>query len=155
MRKSIDLIIPTDPRSKQSARFSIQNGKLHSHKDSKVVAKENEILYLLKDQIPKDWELFRDKPLKATCLFVFPPVEKLTNKKHTKLLESGEIFYKVTKPDLTDNLPKLIFDVLEGIVMDNDSRICSMESHKIYGLEPRYEITIEVMENVNFLKPKS
>ena len=52
--------------------------------------------------------------------------------------------YKTTKPDITDNLAKMLFDCLEGIVYINDSQICEMyDVKKIYGFQPGIYLTIE------------
>jgi len=51
--------------------------------------------------------------------------------------------YKTTKPDL-DNLEKMLWDAMEGIVFINDSLIC--EKHnviKTYGDTPGYSIILE------------
>ena len=51
--------------------------------------------------------------------------------------------YKNTKPDLTDNLNKGLFDALQDIVYTNDSRIVKItDTSKIYGIHPRTELTI-------------
>ena len=61
-------------------------------------------------------------------------------------IEAGEIVYKATKPDLTDNLNKGVFDALQGIIYANDSQIISMDNvKKIYGLLPRVEIELEIL----------
>jgi Holliday junction resolvase RusA-like endonuclease len=56
---------------------------------------------------------------------------------------AGCIEYKTTKPDLCDNLCKGVCDALTGIVYRDDSLIAEVHSKKIYGINPRIEITIE------------
>ncbi|MBW6484393.1 MAG: RusA family crossover junction endodeoxyribonuclease, partial [Vicingaceae bacterium] len=53
------------------------------------------------------------------------------------MVENGIRIYKSTKPDLPDNLQKLVCDSLAGIVYTNDSRIVYMEVEKYYGTIPK------------------
>lgn len=63
-----------------------------------------------------------------------------------KAIEAGELVYKATKPDLTDNLNKGVFDALQGIIYANDSQIISMDDvKKIYGQRPRIDIELEIL----------
>ena len=62
-------------------------------------------------------------------------------KKKLAELEAGAIILKDTKPD-NDNLFKVVGDALEGTAVKNDSRIAVQTLKKIYGFEPRTEITI-------------
>ena len=50
-------------------------------------------------------------------------------------------------PDL-DNLRKLYSDVLQGIVIDNDSQICEGRSVKTYSDIPRTLINVYPIENL-------
>lgn len=45
------------------------------------------------------------------------------------------ITYKVTKPDLHDNLNKALFDALEGVVWERDQNVVSMDDVKKYYSE--------------------
>ena len=54
-----------------------------------------------------------------------------------KTIDNNEIVYKTTKPDLPDNLNKVLFDAMESIVFINDSQVCHVkEMMKIYGNQP-------------------
>jgi Holliday junction resolvase RusA-like endonuclease len=56
----------------------------------------------------------------------------------------GGIIYKHTRPDLTDNLAKGLFDAMESVVFINDSLIVSLDDvKKYYGIQPRIEIELE------------
>jgi Holliday junction resolvase RusA-like endonuclease len=51
--------------------------------------------------------------------------------------------YKVTKPDLQDNLNKPLFDALEGLVWERDQNVVSIQNmRKIYWPENLIKITI-------------
>jgi Holliday junction resolvase RusA-like endonuclease len=75
-------------------------------------------------------------------LFVFPILSSM-KKAVRQAIEEGEIVYKPTKPDLQDNLMKILADSMNGIVFVDDSRICKVASQKIYGLIPRTEVIIK------------
>jgi Holliday junction resolvase RusA-like endonuclease len=86
-----------------------------------------------------------DEAIGVKVLFVFPPLKSWSKKKRLEL-ESGAIIYKITKPDLTDNLMKGLFDAMNGISFTDDSRVCKVESEKIYGLIPRTEVELYTIE---------
>jgi Holliday junction resolvase RusA-like endonuclease len=46
--------------------------------------------------------------------------------------DSIEPNYKVTKPDLQDNLNKPLFDALEGILWERDQNVVAMDDVKKY-----------------------
>jgi Holliday junction resolvase RusA-like endonuclease len=142
---SLNLKILGTPSSKQSARFRIVKGKggnnfVSSYQKKEVKDNERNIAYDVKSQLPLDFVPF-DSPIGVKVLFVFPPLKSFSKKKMTEL-EEGKTIYKDAKPDLTDNLMKGVFDAMEGIVFTNDSRICTVESKKIFGFVPRTEITL-------------
>ena len=58
--------------------------------------------------------------------------------------ESSYIQYKVTKPDLHDNLNKALFDALEGVLWERDQNVVAMDNvRKYYGKEDAIIIEIE------------
>ena len=59
-------------------------------------------------------------------------------------LKSGtKIYFKDTKPDL-DNLEKLVYDALQGMLYENDARIVSKNGiFKRYGIIPGIIIELE------------
>lgn len=134
------------PSSKQSARFTVgkngkMKGKVVSYQKTSVKNKETELALIAKSQLPQGFKIL-DEPIGVSILYVFPILSSFT-KKEKEFIENGGIIYKDTKPDLTDNLNKGLFDALQGIVYTNDSRIVKIiDSSKIYGKNPRTELTI-------------
>lgn len=132
------------PQPKQSARFkSIKAGNktfIKAYKDDKVEINERNIRYDVKSQLPNGFKPF-DTALAVKVLFVFPPLKTFSTKTLEEM-EAGKRIYKTTKPDLTDNLMKGLFDAMEGVVYINDSRVCKISSAKLYGKVPRIEIEI-------------
>lgn len=140
--KNLKLTVLGTPKPKQSARFRIVKGKgkpfIASYQKQEVKDTERNFAWDVKSQLPKGFIPY-DCPIGVKLLFVFP-VLKGFSKTKMKQIEDGEIIYKDTKPDLVDNAVKLAMDSIEGIVFVNDSRICKVESEKIYGLVPRVEL---------------
>ncbi len=146
LKPPIKLKILGIPLSKQSARFrSVKMGKktvIKSYQNAAVVDNERNIAWDVKSQLPKDFVPY-NVPIGVEVLFVFPPLESFSKAKK-ELIRNGGIVYKETKPDLTDNLMKGLFDAMNGIVFTDDARVCKVESQKIYGTTPR--ITVEIYE---------
>lgn len=141
--KVVSIVIFGEPKSKQSARFYSTKirGKtiVKSYQKKEVVNNENYIAFHAKSQLPDGFTLYTGA-IRVKALFVFP-FPKNTPKSKINALETGQIFYKTTKPDLTDNLMKGTMDALNGIVFKDDAIIAEVESAKIYGLVPRIELT--------------
>lgn len=127
------------PIPKQSARFKRAGNTIISYQTSKVKNNERNLAFDIKSQLPRGFKPFNG-PIGAKVTFVFPPLKSFSKKK-IKALEEGETIYKDTKPDL-DNLKKMLWDALQGVVMVDDSRVCKVESKKIYGMVPRTEIEL-------------
>ena len=140
------IIILGTPKPKQSARFrAIKNPKtgknfVSSYQKKEVKDNEKNIASDVEKQLPIGFIPF-DCPIGAKILYVFPMLSSFT-KKQKEIIENNGIIYKDTKPDLTDNLNKGLFDACEGILYKNDSRVCKVDSVKIYGVEPRIELEI-------------
>jgi len=143
-RQPVTLTILGTPMPKQGDRQRIAKGSggqfIQHYKTSKVRNMENDIKAQATRQLPKDFAPF-DEPIGIKAKFVFPPLKSFPKYKLEKI-EGGIRMYKDTKPDLTDNLMKGLCDALEGILYVNDSRICSVETEKVYGRVPRTEVEV-------------
>ena len=151
---------PGIPTAKQSVRvgpvynksgepvvYTGKDGKnkvlIRKYKGKKIEDKERSLVALIKEQLPADFKIWVRgvKVLKLT--YIFPPLKGFS-KKAMNDIALGRTHYKTTKPDITDNLAKMLFDCLEGIVYINDSQICEMyDVKKIYGFQPGIYLTIE------------
>lgn len=56
--------------------------------------------------------------------------------------------WKITKPD-KDNAEKFVFDALNGIIWEDDAKICAGDTTKQYSREPRTEICITLISNIH------
>jgi Holliday junction resolvase RusA-like endonuclease len=135
-----------EPKPKQSARFCNAGGLIKSYQSAKVKANESDIRMQVLSQLPEGFELITAPIAIRKLHFVFSPL-KTMKKIDLMRIEHGAYVYKPTKPDLTDNLSKGLFDALQGILYKNDSQIVSMDDvKKYYGNRPRIEIELEVLE---------
>lgn len=132
------------PQPKQSFRYRTVNtgGKsfAQAYQTKEVKATAADVRTQVLEQLEEGFIPF-DCPLSMRAKFVFPFTKSFSKKKLKEAAE-GKIFYKDTKPDITDNLMKGLCDAMEGIVFINDSRICKVNSEKIYGNVPRIEILL-------------
>lgn len=145
--RQVTLFFPGEPGSKQSMRIGrTKSGKVISFQDAKVKERETSIrleaLSQLFDQ-HIDPLPFVEKARVVKLQFVFTP-RKNTRKADLKRIMEGELLPKTTKPDLTDNLKKGLFDALQGILYTNDSIIFEeANTGKYYGRQPGITLTME------------
>lgn len=138
-------VIYEKPVPKQSARFSVIKGKngqhfLHKYQKKEVKDNERNLRAIIKAQLPLDFALLTEA-IGIRVLFVYAPLKSF-KKAQIEALKNGGIIYKATRPDLTDNLMKGLCDAMSGLVYIDDALICTVESKKIFGLDPRIEIEI-------------
>lgn len=158
------LVLPGTPTAKQSVRVSpVYNKKgepvtfldknsgkkrvlIRHHQPKELTEKEQNYKLMIQTQIGPDF-----KPLQGGVAvsvdFVFPPLKSFSKKK-LAAIEAGAIVYKTTKPDITDNLSKMLFDAMEGLVYLNDSQVCVMYSvRKYYGFKPMIRVLLKSLDD--------
>ena len=153
--KHLRFTILGEPVSKQSARFKVatKNGKpvqtltksgkkrykLHKYQEQEKINDEAYVKWTITGQLPFGFKLFTGPIFVTKLHHIFYPPKNLV-----KRVEDGELIYKATRPDLSDNLNKLIFDSMQMIVFKDDSQIVSMNDiKKYYGLAPQINIELE------------
>ena len=113
-----------EPVAKQSVKIS----KYGNYTPKKMKETSNAISLMAKKQLPKGFELLKGPIIVHGIYFYFTPTKQmLKTKKGRESLFDGKTVTKHTKPDL-DNLNKLVWDALEGIVFKNDSQICEIKN---------------------------
>ena len=133
----IDITILGTPKPKQSFKFNSVTGAKFLPQE--VMAMEQNYRTQVVTKLPKGFIPFTGG-VRIEVLFVFP-IPKSMSKKTVRLIEEGGKVYKITKPDLTDNLNKGLMDSIKSIVLLDDSQVCSFSAEKIYGTVPRTELT--------------
>lgn len=148
--RSITLFIPGIPQPKQSVRSRIVNAgdkSYVSHYQSKEVKEaEKNIRSIVITQLPSGFLPFSKGVVITKLHYSFPPLKSFS-KKSLARIESGEGIVKTTKPDLTDNLNKGVFDALQGLVFINDSQICGLNNcKKFYSNSPGISLVMEELD---------
>ena len=147
----LEIIIKGIPVPKQSMRQTIRKNKfggqfIQNYQSAEVIKQKDNIIAQVLSQLPNNFRPFTI-PLIVTKLHYIFPIPSSMTKKKIKLIEQGQLIRKYTKPDITDNLNKGLFDSLEGIVYVNDSLITDLDDvKKYYGFVPQ---TILVLEPLN------
>lgn len=77
--------------------------------------------------------------IQAEIYGVFPIPVSVSKKLRAKM-ESGEEPY--TKKVDADNLAKIVLDALNGVAYEDDKQITKLSVTKVYGKEPRVEVTL-------------
>ncbi len=116
-----------EPKAKQSARFYVKKGHVKSYQTSDVKAYERAIEFMAKIQLPKGFQITAS-PIKIESMTFAFKAPKSLKKADRQIIENGGFIFKSTKPDLTDNLMKPIFDALEKIIYKGDQQIYSMNN---------------------------
>lgn len=105
-------------------------------------AKDNK-KYFEKYMLDKDWEV-----ITTPCVFqvdTYYPIPESMSKQEKILAELGSV-RPISKPDW-DNVGKTYSDMIQGILLYDDSLIIEGISRKFYSVKPRIVITIRYMES--------
>lgn len=128
--RSITLKFPGVPMAHQSVRAT-KKGNFFQPKE--VKQKKDTWSWQAVKQLPLDFKAFSDMAIIEELTFIFPLLKNATKKVKDQIM-NGEIVYKKTKPDITDNLQKGFIDSLNGIVYRDDSIIVEENCvRKIFG----------------------
>lgn len=147
----IKLTIPGVPKPKQSFRFAKMGNFVRKYQTAEVKNNERSIQMIVKEQLPAGFQC-TDKPIVVTrLLYLFPPLKTMT-KAQRESIAAGYIVLKTTKPDVTDNLSKGLFDALQGIVYMNDSQVCRLQDVvKGYHRSPGIYLELQIFETISLL----
>ena len=118
------------PRSGKNGIFYVKGAK-----DNKKFFQD----HLLNQDIP-----LITTPTRFKCKS-YLPIPKSMNPVEKLCAEMGFI-YPISKPDW-DNLAKAYCDMIQGLILYDDSLIVDGESSKRYSIKPRIEIEISYMED--------
>jgi Holliday junction resolvase RusA-like endonuclease len=151
MSQELSLKILGVPFAKQSMRFHSfvlktpsRTGKpriiTQPYQPKKVVDGEKNFRLQIIEQLPKGFIPWKGGVIVSQVTFKFPELKSM-NKTDKGLIAKGFPLFKVTKPDLTDNLMKGLFDAMKGVVFADDSQVCVVkEISKIYSSTPGIDI---------------
>jgi Holliday junction resolvase RusA-like endonuclease len=153
--RQITLILKGEPMAKQSVRQGkAKTGKKIFYQPEKYALREQSYRIQIRNQLPKDFEMFTEWVQVTEFLVVHEAPKTITkHKKKLAWMQMGGLVNKFTKPDLIDNLNKLPFDsmsqkklksgvVQKGVYSDDCLVYHTKEASKHWGLDPRIEITL-------------
>ena len=83
-------------------------------------------------------------PTKFHCISYLPIPSSMSNVE--KILAELGFIRPTSKPDW-DNIAKAYCDMIQGLLLYDDSLVVEGSSKKFYSVKPRIEILIEYMEN--------
>ena len=124
---------------------SVRQGRGVFYQDIKYLKYSRAIVKEVKNSLPDDFEIL-DGYLKVTVVYVFSPLKGMS-KKDKEYLENGGYIYKNTRPDVTDNLNKGLFDALQEVVYVDDSRISEITASKVFGKKAKIILKIEQLNS--------
>lgn len=136
-----------EPFSKQADRQAIlqdRTGKqyIHHYQPQDIINAQDKLKWLARQQVGPNFKPFDGPVFIEYLVFRFKPLKSMT-KKEKMIIAGGGYIPKCTKPDLTDNLQKGLFDALQGIIYLNDSQIwATAYVKKIYCRQSEIEIKI-------------
>ena len=132
--RKLSLALMGEPMSKQSVRSAIRGSKIIHFQPAKHTIRTKDYKFQIQAQLPNDFVMFQNEVHITKLHFIFGPLKKFSKVIMDKI-KAGEIVYKTTKPDLADNLKKLVNDSMSEIVYKDDSIIVSEDNvKKYYGL---------------------
>lgn len=132
--RKISLVLFGVPMPKQSVRaFVTDKGKVGTYQPTKYGQRVKDYRAQIKKQLPEDFKMFTEQVRITKMHFVYPPLKSFTRLTMDRI-ERGEIIYKNTKPDISDNLKKLPMDAMSGTVYKDDGMIVTENDiAKYYG----------------------
>lgn len=137
MKVQLDIPIKAVPH--QSVRVT-RTGRTYQPK--KIIDYKAQVIEAVREQLPDGFCVIKaDTPIFITRLhYVFQYPKSFSKAKRDSAT------YKVTKPDLHDNLNKALFDALEGVIWERDQNVVSMDDVKKY-----YSETDHIIINIECL----
>ncbi len=124
--------IETTPVGKGRPRFT-RNGAVYTPKATAAAEK----IVRWKSRIAMQGKPPIDTPVCVALEFHFAPPKSLSDKKRAALI--GQAMTK--KPDI-DNLVKLVFDAMNGIVWMDDKQVSSLTTKKVYSETSKVSVKV-------------
>ena len=136
MKFKLKMIPPTATAQQKGER--VVGGYIHHYKKKNVAQAEAILRDALLPYVPA--EPITNQPIRLNVLWMFPYPKSA--RKH----QPGYDRQKITRPD-TDNLKKLLKDVMTDMVFLKDDALISLEQiWKVYSDEPGIWISVNTME---------
>lgn len=118
--------------------FKIGRGGI-KYKPKKVKDYQTYLRRLVSEQLPKDFNIITaGSEIKVNYIeYIYAYPKSFSKRRRVKT-------FKVTKPDLQDNLNKAFFDSLEGLLYEQDQNIVEINKmSKFYGENDKIRVEFE------------
>ena len=118
--------------------FKIGRGGI-KYKPKKVKDYQTYLRRLVSEQLPKDFNIITaGSEIKVNYIeYIYAYPKSFSKRRRVKT-------FKVTKPDLQDNLNKAFFDSLEGLLYEQDQNIVEINKmSKFYGETDKIRVEFE------------
>lgn len=135
---TITIIVPGEARGKGRPRFAKRGNFVKTYTDDKTLSYENLVAYAGAQAMAGRAPLSCPVSVNLSVTTV-PPASWSKKKQHLALL--GGVF-PATKPD-ADNIQKIIYDALNGIVWLDDKQIVTVIYKKRYSEFPGVVLDVE------------
>jgi Holliday junction resolvase RusA-like endonuclease len=138
--RTVKLTLFGEPMPKQSVRSFATGAKsdkgkfiISHYQPQEMSDRVKDYQFQIRKQLPPDFKMFEEQVHITQMHFIFPPLKAFHKiKGRMDDIYQGKIIYKTTKPDLPDNLKKLVNDSMSGVVFKDDSIIVSEDNVKKY-----------------------
>lgn len=128
----VEICLRGTPMPKQSVRQGkSKTGQTVFYQPVEMKKRVEDYQKQIRTVIPGPYPIFKKQVHITQMHFIYPPLKGF-NKATMERIKEGEIVYKNTKPDVCDNLKKLVLDSLSGLVYSDDSIIVSEDDVKKY-----------------------
>lgn len=148
--------VPGSPRGKGRPKFARRGKFIKTYTDKETASYENLVKMKAADamEIGKDEFGSRYKPLLNGAVKVririFVLVPKSYSKKQRSLALEGMV-RPTTKPDI-DNVIKIIFDAINGVVWLDDKQVVDCRTTKFYSEHAGVRVSISPIETISALE---
>ena len=137
--RTVTFTIPGDPVGKGRPRFSNRSG--HAYTPQRTTEYEDKV------------RLYYSRETRCTTLHgeiradirAYFRIPKSTPKYKQQIL--AEERTGCTKAPDADNIAKVVLDALNGLAYDDDKAVTYLTVGKLYGAEPRVEVTLTEVNN--------
>jgi Holliday junction resolvase RusA-like endonuclease len=142
--RHLSITLMGEPMPKQSVRgyadgsykISKSGKKIYNifhYQPKEMEDRTKDYIRQIKQQLPEGFIMFENRVHITKMHFLFSPLKGFQKQKGTmERIHNWEIVWKETKPDLPDNLKKLVNDSMSGVVYKDDGIIVSEDNIKKY-----------------------
>ena len=137
---TITFNVPGQPYGKGRPRVGNVRGRARMFTPEKTVSYENKVAFVAQQAMAGAALI---EGAVDVSLFIVCQIPASWSKKKQAAATAGAIF-PTTKPDI-DNIEKIIYDAINGVVWKDDVQVVDVKKVKRYGPVPGVNVRIEVL----------